>query len=82
MIIFGKRTALSLLFFLIYAYLNISACRKFSLSLSTYMKIFVISNSKLFESNKDLIFDNNEIENNQIQSQFQLDHYYLKYTGS
>ena len=31
---FGKRTALSLLYFLICAYLNISACRKFLLSLS------------------------------------------------
>ena len=30
----GKRTAWSLIYFLIYAYLNILACRKFSLSVS------------------------------------------------
>ena len=32
----GKRTDWSLIYFLIYAYLNILACRKFSLSVSRY----------------------------------------------
>ena len=48
----GKRTDWSLIYFLIYAYLNILACRKFSLSVSkTRLKVAFFSESAISFSN-------------------------------
>ena len=66
---FGQRTVSSLLYFLIYAYLNISACRKFSLSLSitsvqelevslTFLLSYAMAVSSLSASSEELCHKN------------------------
>ena len=67
----GKRTDWSLIYFLIYAYLNILACHKFSLSVSIYCDqdttgscYKTVGNWKMALANKaSLTFDAGNLEN-------------------
>ena len=65
---FDRRRVWSLLYFLIYAYLNISACRKFSLSLSTC--IFLLS--YYFWLHQEISTPHNKIRHKVEKRHFQL----------
>ena len=63
---FDRRRGWSLLYFLIYAFLNISACRKFSLSVSTSGKEMIslelsLLHVHLFGLEKQVLLGNNNV---------------------